>query len=277
MYYQDGTISKGTLATEMLQFGNGADYRVSQTPFGCSHILNSTTQSKKISGLFAFGHGPLSFATLHLSRFSYCLSSATSKRAGYLTLEAGPTTEGGATSSFSLYSNPAFPYLYYVPLEGISVNGEMLKIPESAFTIDMHSGEGGVILDSASSLSYLVEAAYHKLRDLVVHYMSTHSYKLHMIHLPQFGAASTSLTCFEVGRSIERAAALSIHLHFTGGAIIALYKQNVFVPFAGLQCLAFVSIPYGETSIIGARQQQGFGVTFDLKQKRIGFASQRCT
>ncbi|KAJ6293640.1 hypothetical protein OIU76_021824 [Salix suchowensis] len=53
---------------------------------------------------------------------------------------------------------------YYVGLSGMSVGGQMVSIPESAFRLD-ESGNGGIIVDCGTSITRLQTQAYNPLRD----------------------------------------------------------------------------------------------------------------
>ena len=50
-------------------------------------------------------------------------------------------------------------------LSGISVGGQLLSIPASAFAMDATSGSGGVIVVSGTAVTRLQSAAYETLRD----------------------------------------------------------------------------------------------------------------
>ncbi|XP_059073236.1 aspartyl protease 25-like [Cryptomeria japonica] len=63
-----------------------------------------------------------------------------------------------------LLSNARYPSFYYVGLNGISVGGEPVSIPEGTFTFDNSTGRG-TIIDSGTVITRLVEPAYNAMRD----------------------------------------------------------------------------------------------------------------
>jgi hypothetical protein len=60
-----------------------------------------------------------------------------------------------------IQANPFYPTYYYLNLTGISVAGTPVKYPDGTFTIDSTSGNGGLIIDSGTTLTYLATDGYN--------------------------------------------------------------------------------------------------------------------
>jgi hypothetical protein len=146
-----------------------------------------------------------------------------------------------------LVRSPRTNTFYYVALTGISVGGQTLSIPPSAFAMD-EAGSGGVIVDSGTAVTRLQQSAYSALRDAFV--QGTQS-------LPRTSGVSLFDTCYDLsGRSSVQVPAVS--LRFEGGGELRLPAKNYLIPVdgAGTYCLAFAGTS-GAVSILGNVQQQG--------------------
>ncbi|KAI5084965.1 hypothetical protein GOP47_0001134 [Adiantum capillus-veneris] len=262
--YGDGSFTAGEFSAEALHFGGGMTARVAM---GCGHDNEGLFTGA--AGLFGLGGGALSFPSQMGRRyskvFSYCLMDR--DREGYSTLEFGGRGEVPRGTMYTpLIRNANLETFYYVSMSGISVGGQLLTIPTRAFLMD-ESGGGGVIVDSGTSVTRLVEVAYGPLRS---------AFKAAARGLPFAGGFSLFDTCYDMsGRASVKLPTLS--LHFEGGAELALPASNYFIPVdsKGTYCLAFASTP-GELSIIGNIQQQGFRVIFDSASSRLGFVPNQC-
>ncbi|KAH7431069.1 hypothetical protein KP509_08G028500 [Ceratopteris richardii] len=287
--YGDGSFTAGEFSVEELTFGmhggRGRRPRASTTTtvrvaMGCGHDNEGLFTGA--SGLFGLGGGHLSFPSQVGRRyggvFSYCLMDRDME--GYSSLEFGAYTARGDSGDDSdrgaaaprgtiytpLFRNARMQTFYYVALSGISVGGHLLPIPARAFRMN-GGGAGGVIVDSGTSVTRLVEVAYGPLRS---------AFRAATRDLPFAGGYSLFDTCYDLSRrSTVKLPTMS--LHFEGGSEVALPANNYFIPVdaTGTFCLAFAGSP-GELSIIGNIQQQGFRVTFDTASMRIGFSPNQC-
>ncbi|MCO5575277.1 hypothetical protein L7F22_029077 [Adiantum nelumboides] len=261
--YGDGSFTQGEFSMEAVSF-KGATMK--NVAMGCGHDNEGLFAGA--AGLFGLGGGTLSFPTQmgnQISRiFSYCLMDR--DRDGASSLIFGEASIPRSTRFTPLLRNPYLDTFYYVTLVGISVGGSMLTIPEEVFRMDV-SGNGGVIVDSGTSVTRLVEVAYGPLRS---------AFRLAMRGLTFIGGFSLFDTCYDLsGRGSVKVPLLS--LQFEGGAEMVLPAKNYVIPVdeKGTYCLAFASTD-GGLSIIGNIQQQGFRVVFDGVSSRLGFAANQC-
>ncbi|KAG6401481.1 hypothetical protein SASPL_138338 [Salvia splendens] len=165
-----------------------------------------------------------------------------------------------------LLTNPKLDTFYYLGLNGISVGGKRVPgITASLFKLD-GIGNGGVILDSGTSVTRLTRPAYVSLRDAFV---------AGAPNLKRDLEFSLFDTCFDLSGKTE-VKVPTVVLHFEG-ADVSLPASNYLIPVDsdGKFCFAFAGTNTG-LSIIGNIQQQSFRVVFDLAANRVGFAPRGC-
>ncbi|XP_038896166.1 aspartyl protease family protein 2 [Benincasa hispida] len=263
--YGDGSFTTGDFATETLTFrGN----KIAKVALGCGHHNEGLFVGA--AGLLGLGRGRLSFPSQTGIRFnhkfSYCLvdRSASSKPSSMVFGDA-------AISRFARFTplirNPKLETFYYVELIGISVGGVRVRgVSASLFKLDP-AGNGGVIIDSGTSVTRLTRPAYTALRD---------AFRAGAAHLKKGPEFSLFDTCYDLsGQSTVKVPTVVLHFR---GADMSLPATNYLIPVDdnGSFCFAFAGTISG-LSIIGNIQQQGFRVVYDLSGSRIGFAPRGCT
>ncbi|KAL0336945.1 UNVERIFIED_CONTAM: Aspartic proteinase-like protein 2 [Sesamum calycinum] len=164
--YGDGSGTAGIYVSDMLYFDTILGTSLianSSAPivFGCSTSLfgDLTKSDRAVDGIFGFGQQGLSvisqLSSLGITPkvFSHCL-----KGEGH----------GGGILVLGEILDPRIVYTPLVPsqphynlyLQSIAVNGQLLPIDQAMFTT---SGNQGTIVDSGTTLAYLVEGAYDPL------------------------------------------------------------------------------------------------------------------
>ncbi|KAF2289815.1 hypothetical protein GH714_038780 [Hevea brasiliensis] len=143
--------------------GGVVDFSVQGSPdpylVGCSTFQSGdlTKTEKAVDGIFGFGQGGLSVVSQLSSHgitprvFSHCLKGEGSG-GGILVL--GEILEPGIVYSPLVPSQSH----YNLNLQSIAVNGQLLSIDPAAFAT---SNDRGTIVDSGTTLAYLVEEAYN--------------------------------------------------------------------------------------------------------------------
>ncbi|KAL0560266.1 hypothetical protein IC582_000666 [Cucumis melo] len=263
--YGDGSFTTGDFATETLTFrGN----KIAKVALGCGHHNEGLFVGA--AGLLGLGRGRLSFPSqtgIRFNRkFSYCLvdRSASSKPSSMVFGDAAISRLARFTP---LIRNPKLDTFYYVELIGISVGGVRVRgVYPSLFKLDS-AGNGGVIIDSGTSVTRLTRPAYTALRD---------AFRAGARHLKRGPEFSLFDTCYDLsGQSSVKVPTVVLHFR---GADMPLPATNYLIPVDenGSFCFAFAGTISG-LSIIGNIQQQGFRVVYDLAGSRIGFAPRGCT
>ncbi|XP_072978764.1 probable aspartyl protease At4g16563 [Typha angustifolia] len=267
--------------------------------FGCSVF----SDSQPAGGIAGFGRGAPSLpAQLGLRRFSYCLIS---RRFDDDAAVSGSLVLGGRKQSASadglrfapFLPNPSvsdpFSVYYYVALRRISVGGKKVRLPEEIF-VPGPSGNGGAIVDSGTTFTYIEAAAFELLVAAFVNRVAGRFNRSSeaedrtglplCFNLPPGKAAATKTELPELA------------FHFKGGAEMRLPVENSFVlagpspaaaaaaaeaPVAEAVCLAILSDGGGAGGggpavIIGSFQQQNYYMVYDLERERLGFRRQSC-
>ncbi|KAI4328917.1 hypothetical protein L6164_021234 [Bauhinia variegata] len=262
--YGDGSFTFGDFSTETLTFRRT---KVPAVALGCGHDNEGLFVGA--AGLLGLGRGKLSFPTqtgIRFNRkFSYCLvDRSTSSKPSSVVFGNSAVSR---TARFTpLLKNPKLDTFYYVELLGISVGGAPVRgISPSLFRLDP-AGNGGVIIDSGTSVTRLTRRAYIAMRD---------AFRVRASHLKRASEFSLFDTCFDLSGKTE-VKVPTVVLHFRG-ADMSLPATNYLIPVdnSGTFCFAFAGTMSG-LSIIGNIQQQGFRVVYDLAGTRIGFAPRGC-
>ncbi|XP_009600181.3 aspartyl protease family protein 2-like [Nicotiana tomentosiformis] len=262
--YGDGSFTVGEFSTETLTFRKT---RVSDIAFGCGHDNEGLFIGA--AGLLGLGKGKLSFPGQAGSRFgnkfSYCLVDRTgSPKPSYLIFGESAVTRN--TIFTPLLTNQKLNTFYYVELTGISVGGTRVPLITSELFKLGANGDGGVIVDSGTSVTRLTRPAYVALRD---------AFSLGTKNLKRAPNYSLFDTCYDLSGKTE-VKVPTLVLHFKD-ADVALPASNYLIPVSseGRFCFGFAGTASG-LSIIGNIQQQGFRVVFDLAGSRLGFAPRGC-
>ncbi|XP_073287052.1 aspartyl protease family protein 2-like [Primulina huaijiensis] len=263
--YGDGSFTVGEFSTETLTFRGR---KVDKVAIGCGHDDEGLFVGA--AGLLGLGRGKLSFPTQSGSqfgsKFSYCLvdRSASSKPSSIMFGQSAVSRNAVFTP---LLANPKLDTFYYVGLNGISVGGTRVPgITPSVFNLESSTGDGGVIVDSGTSVTRLTQTAYVALRN---------AFRVGASNLKRAPDFSLFDTCFDLsGKTVVKVP--TVVLHFSS-AEVSLPASNYLIPVNsdGRFCFAFAGTTSG-LSIIGNIQQQSFRVVFDLANNRVGFAPRGC-
>ncbi|MCO5562762.1 hypothetical protein L7F22_016394 [Adiantum nelumboides] len=277
LVYGDGSSTSGSLITDTLTLGSGHSFP--------NITLGSSTASTGVfvgaAGVLGLGAGSLSLPSQlqksgHSSTFSYCLPALFSSSNSSLTFGAPIAPH---TVFTPLVRNPNFALQnhYYVKLKGISVGGSRLHIPTFLFRMNRHTGEGGTVIDSGTSITTLPALAYNTLRDAIRRAISAKATHLR----PADPFEPVFDTCYlpvKQTRSHNVYDGIpSVVLHLANGADLELPASNVMAPIerAGSDKRLCLSIAPSarNTTVLGNIQQQGIRFTFDSHNARLGFST----
>lgn len=252
---------------------------------GCS--VYSVQQPQGIAG---FGRAPASLPNqLKLRKFSYCLLSHSfddKPKSSALALIGTKSSGAGRVHGVKytpLLKNPSkSPYdeYYYIHLTKITVGESKTKVKlPSKFLVASPNGNGGTIVDSGSTFTFMDPALYGPLiKEMAA---QTRNYKrVHDVEVQSgFGL------CYDIPDA-RNASFPRLAFHFKGGAKMELPVANYFsfMTDLGVWCLTIVStsspagpsVPVGPAIILGNYQQQDFYIEYDLEHQRLGFKKQKC-
>ncbi|XP_017977676.1 PREDICTED: aspartic proteinase-like protein 2 isoform X1 [Theobroma cacao] len=271
--YGDGSGTSGYYVSDMLYFDAvlGQSLIANSSAvimFGCSTYQSGdlTKTDKAVDGIFGFGRGDLSVISQLSSHgitprvFSHCLRGDGSG-GGIMVL--GEIMEPGIVYSPLVPSQPH----YNLVLQSIAVNGQFLAIDPSVFAT---SNNRGTIVDSGTTLAYLVQEAYDPFVSAIT------------------ATVSPSVTptiykgnqCYLVPTSVNEIFP-PVSLNFAGGASMTLKPEEYlihsgFYDGATMWCIGFQKVQGGVT-ILGDLVLKDKIFVYDLARQRIGWANYDCS
>lgn len=267
--YADGSSAKGFFGTDTVTVAltNGKKGKLHNLTIGCTQtMLNGVTFNENTGGILGLGYAKDSFvdkASLQYgAKLSYCLVDHLSHQnvSSYLTFGTPKVKLLSEIRKTELFLYSPF---YGVHVLGISVGDQMLKIPHQVWDFN---AEGGMIIDSGTTLAGLVLEAYD----------------------PVFEALKKSLTnvkrldvgvldfCFDSEGFNERTVPRLV-FHFAGGARFEPPVKSYIIDVEPkVKCIGIVPINGTGASVIGNIMQQDFLWEFDLAKNTVGFASSTC-
>ncbi|XP_076929692.1 aspartic proteinase PCS1-like [Bidens hawaiensis] len=273
-FYADGTLAEGNLVREKITYSR---YQSTQpVALGCA------TASKDTEGILGMNLGRLSFASqAKISKFSYCTPTrqinGKVKSTGAFYLGQNPYSKTFKYVNILTFPesqrSPNFdPFAYTVGMEGIRIGGKRLNIPPSVFRPDA-GGSGQTMIDSGTDYTYLVDAAYIKIREEIVRIAGSRLKKGYVYR------GSLDL-CFngnavEIGRLIG-----NMVFEFGKGVEVVIGKERVLDDIGrGISCLGIgrserLGVP---SNIIGNFHQQNQWVEFDIVNRKVGFGGADCS
>ncbi|KAM7252504.1 hypothetical protein ACFE04_024387 [Oxalis oulophora] len=181
----------GTLATEKLTFGTSNSV-FPDVLFGMAADKTfGQVGENKIGGIFGLGlKGDASFIGTFGFNFSYCLGGVTNVNYDRNVLVIGDKAVlNGTAIPFESYNGQ-----YFLTLEGISIGEDRLNINPDVFVKKDYNG--GVIIDSGVTLTFLTRPAYEEVRARTYQIMFSHFFAV------QYRTGWSDDLCFKM-RNIE--------------------------------------------------------------------------
>lgn len=272
--YGDGSTTFGLFAKETitLPLTNGRRMRLHNELIGCSESTKGES-FKGADGVMGLGYSNFSFAVNAANKYegklSYCLVDHLSPAnvSSYLIL--GSHEQVNISYEKMHYTELVLGVIssfYAVNMKGISIGDTMLKIPAETWNV---TGEGGVIVDSGTSLTALTLPAYKPVMDTLQR------------SLVQFKKLDIELGpleyCFN-STGFKETLVPRLVFHFEDGARFEPpVKSYVIEADTGVKCLGFVTAAWPGPSVIGNIMQQNHFWEFDLVNSRLGYATSECT
>uniref|UniRef100_A0ACD5TD46 Uncharacterized protein n=1 Tax=Avena sativa TaxID=4498 RepID=A0ACD5TD46_AVESA len=260
----------GSIGTELFTFQNGS----AKLTFGCVNKLSITPGSLDgASGLIGLGRGPLSLVSqTGATKFSYChtpyLRSNTTTGASsrlFVGTSASLTTGSSPVMSMSFVEGPKEYPFYYVPLIGITVGNTRLSIPPTVFALNKSSDDGGVIVDSGSPTTALVDEAYLPLREELKRQLNG------SLVPPPAGSGMDLCVALVQEKTVP-----SMVFHFSGGADMVFPPENYWAPVDDSTSCMVMDNSSG-FSIIGNFQLQNKHMLYDLAKNQLSFQTADCS
>lgn len=299
--YKDGSAARGTVGTDSATIAlssssarpagkkrRQAQAKLQGVVLGCTTAYDGESFLAS-DGVLSLGYSNVSFASRAAARFggrfSYCLVDHLAPRnaTSYLTFGPNPAVSSasetacrgsgsgsaapGARQTPLLLDRRMRPF-YAVAVNGVSVDGELLRIPRRVW--DIEKG-GGAILDSGTSLTVLVSPAYRA----VVAALSRKLAGLPRVAMDPFDYCY-NWTSPSTGEDLA-VAVPELALHFAGSARLQPPPKSYVIDAApGVKCIGLQEGDWPGVSVIGNIMQQEHLWEFDLKNRRLRFKRSRC-
>ncbi|XP_050132501.1 aspartyl protease family protein 2 [Malus sylvestris] len=280
--YSDGSLTAGFFSKETttLNTSSGTRTQLPNLSFGCAFRVEGPSITgpsfNGAQGVMGLGRGPISFSSQlgrrFANKFSYCLMDYTLSPSptSYLRIGGGSPSRVVSNAKFSftpLQVNDFAPTFYYIGIKSVSVHGAKLPIRPSVWALD-ESGNGGIVIDSGTTLSFLPEPAYRVILA---------AFKRNIRLARPANPTSGFDLCVNVsGASRPRLPRMSFKL--AGNSVFAPPPSSYFIDTADrIKCLAIQPVESGSGfGVIGNLMQQGFLFEFDRDRSRLGFSRHGC-
>ncbi|XP_054798928.1 aspartic proteinase 36-like [Prosopis cineraria] len=271
--YGDGSGTSGYYVSDAMYFDTILGQSMlanssTKVVFGCSTYQSGdlTKTDKAVDGIFGFGPGALSVISQLSSRgitpkvFSHCLRGE-GNGGGILVL--GEILEPSLVYSPLVPSQPH----YNLNLQSIGVNGRILPINPAVFAT---SNNRGTIVDTGTTLAYLVQEAYDPLVNAITTIVSQSATPI----------ISRGSQCYLVSTSVGDIFP-AVSLIFAGGASMVLKPEQYlirtdFIDGVPEWCIGFQKVQEG-VSILGDLVLKDKIFVYDLAHQRIGWANYDCS
>ncbi|KAK9691665.1 hypothetical protein RND81_09G210800 [Saponaria officinalis] len=287
--YKDGTHVRGILSTDKLftisPLINYEEMFTIQhnTSFFCIGMVRNNI----ITGNLGMGNGRFSILSQLGSRanyqFSYCLQEYTDNSKSWyflpMYLRFGDDVErlpNMVTTPLLSVNNHAY---YYLVLNDISVNGINLNIPNHLFRANPdHSG--GTIIDSGSTLSYLVPGAFNIVFEAISSYMNNNYpfLRITTITLPGVSACWESRISdtpyFEFPTLTFHLEDADLHVDPSDMELTFPYRGSV--RYRNLYCLTVAKAEENGINMIGAYHQTNQRFIYNVGNAKLSFAKDNC-
>lgn len=270
--YVDGSSAKGFFGTDTitLDLTNGKKGKLQNLIIGCTRsMLNGVTFNEDTGGILGLGYAKDSFvdkaALQYGGKFSYCLVDHLSHKnvSNYLTFGSSQNVKllSEIRRTELLLVSP----LYGVNVVGISVGGQMLKIPPQVWDFN---AQGGTIIDSGTTLTQLVDQAYGPVLEALNKSLTNVKRVSGDFGVLEF--------CFD-GKGFDETLVPRLVFHFDGGARFEPPVKSYIIDAAPqVKCIGIVETTGLGTSVIGNIMQQNHLWEFDLSHNTLGFAPSTC-
>ncbi|KAE8673370.1 Aspartic proteinase A1 isoform 1 [Hibiscus syriacus] len=275
--YVDGQRVSGTFVNDTItiKMRGHKKVKLENMTIGCSESLIS--QTFKLDGLLGLGCIVQSFTGQAVKesekKFCYCLVDhlSPSNLSSYLVFGNEDNQLLNIQETELLLGAWYWSTNYHVNVSGISLDGKMLDIPSDVWLYDPRTRQGGMILDTGTSLTVLAAPAYDKVMEGLFPSISRFP------KLTRNWPGQTPGHCFN-STGFKETMVPRLAIHFADGAKFEPpVKSYVIDEQIGMKCLGFIRFDPLAGSIIGNILQQNHYWEFDIWNQKLRFAPARCT
>lgn len=238
---------------------------------GCTRsIVEGPVLTRKIDGMLGLGLSDHSFvakaASQYGGKFSYCLVDHLSHKnaSNFLTFGTEITTKSKLLTEIRRTPLVLISPLYGLNMLGITIGGQNLRIPQRVWDFNAN---GGVILDSGTSLTFLTRPAFEPFTHVLVRSLEK------FVKVKPFEPFDHCYNATGFNESLVP----RLVFHFGGGARFEPpVKSYVIDVSPDVKCIGVLGSDWPGLSTIGNIMQQNHVWEFDLDRKTLGFAPSTC-
>ncbi|XP_074278876.1 aspartic proteinase nepenthesin-1-like [Silene latifolia] len=241
----------------------------------------------KQSGVLGMGNGIYGFMEqtklMFNGMFSYCLQPIFTQGSSPMYLRFGNDV---LPQPIQMQVTPIYKYdyskAYYLNLQGISVGAQRLPIDPDIFA--MKSDEtGGCIIDSGSSLSWIVTGAFNVFKDAVISFIKDsnrdNNWRKMRKHETEYDL------CYQRYKLPDTMVLPVITFHFENNADYVIDVRESFYLGTSSQGRDMVCLQYFESTIdhhdgvtyLGGMQQANKRIVYDLENSLLHFGHADCS
>ncbi|KAK9691667.1 hypothetical protein RND81_09G211000 [Saponaria officinalis] len=288
--YADGTHVRGFWARDKLTLVSSFHNQevIREFTFVCAIDIQNfppgNIPNNVVTGNFGMGNGRFSLLSQLGSRanyqFSYCLQNFISPEYYFpMYLRFGDDVErlpNMVTTPLLSVDNHAY---YYLVLNGISVNGINLNIPDQVLRTNPDYS-GGTIIDSGATFSYLVPRAFNLVFTAISSYMSDNNPNLRISSISIPGAYACWEPLFDFDVPYADIPTLTFHLEdadlYVDPSEVMILFPHEGAHFPGLYCLTVGMTQENDVNVIGAHHQINQRFIYDVGNAKLSFAKNNC-
>lgn len=261
IFYADGSVSYGHLATEKLTFGKTS---IEKVAFGCGHY-NQGIFGNGSSGIVGLGRSPLSLInqldeTIH-GKFSYCLVPIYRNETSTISFGEELRVSDSNTISTPLFQNSLYPY-YFLQLEKVFIGNKSFEFkPRKEAGVE----HGNIIIDSGTTLTFLPNGTfYNGILSALKEAIGNKTIK---------DPEGFFDLCYKTSSKVKVPV---IAFQFTGAKLLKLPAESIFLEIDDdLTC--FIVVPSDNVSIIGNIMQGNLQVSYDLHENKVSIQATDCS
>ncbi|KAA8537821.1 hypothetical protein F0562_027599 [Nyssa sinensis] len=269
--YAEMSSSSGVLGEDVISFGNESELVPQRVVFGCENMETGALYSQRADGIMGLGRGHLGVVN-QLVKMGV-ISNLFSLCYGGMDVGGGAMILGAIDPPPNMvfsHSDPHRSSYYNIELKEIHVAGKPLQVKPSVF-----DGRHGTVLDSGTTYAYLPEEAFVAFKNAIMK-------KIHPLKLIDGPDPNYDDVCFSgAGRDVSQLSKTfpEVDMVFGNGHKLSLSPENYLfrhTKVRGAYCLGIFQSG-DPTTLLGGIIVRNTLVTYDRKNKKIGFWKTNCS
>ena len=289
--YQEQSSSRGLLLTDVLHLGRGSALGdQTRFGFGCETEETGAIHAQNADGVVGFGNNPSSLPNQLVRQgamantFAICMGGPRGGGALFLGDETLPDGAEAKMRYAKLKDNRRNPEFYSVEMRSLRVGGNRLNVPASVYLQGF-----GAVVDTGTTFLYLPDRAHRDFNQLLEAHIGIFADKVQRIKSPDarypgdvcYAAVDPNLREEDLmglfpplSLAMEAPEGGRVTVDFTPESYLFEARGRARTKVRGYCVGVYANGNAG--TLLGAVLLRDYLVHFDLRNKRIGFAPQKC-